>query len=125
MLNIMIVDDSTVIRRILIKELTAMGHTIVAEAKSGKEAIVLYEKYKPDLVTMDITMPVMNGIEALKIIRKDNSDANIIMITSHGEEKLVMDAITSGAKGYVLKPITTIELEIALNKIYPIRDNKV
>ncbi len=119
MLNIMVVDDSTIIRRILKKELTALGHTVVGEAKSGKEAVELYKKCSPDLVTMDITMPIMNGIDALKRIRKVYKDANIIMITSHGEEKLVMDAITSGAKGYILKPITTSEIEIAINKIFP------
>jgi len=119
MLNILVVDDSTIIRRILVKELTAMGYTVVAEAKSGKEAIGLYKKYLPDLVTMDITMPIMDGIQTLKKIRKIYSDANIIMITSHGEEKLVMEAITSGAKGYVLKPITSLELQIAMNKIFP------
>ena len=119
MLNILVVDDSTIIRRILTKELKAMGHNVVAEAKSGKEAIEMYKKHQPDLVTMDITMPIMNGIDALKRIKKAYSDANIIMITSHGEEKLVMDAIVSGAKGYVLKPITTQEVEIAINKIFP------
>jgi len=119
MLNIMLVDDSTVIKRILRKELEAMGHTIVVEAKSGKEAIELYAIYKPDLVTMDITMPIMDGITALKKIRKDHKDANIMMITSHGEEQRVMEAITSGAKGYVLKPITRVELEIAIKKIFP------
>ena len=119
MLNIMVVDDSTIIRRILTKELTQMGYNIVAEAKSGKEAIELYKKYLPDLVTMDITMPIMSGIDALKKIRKAYKDANIIMITSHGEEALVMDAIVSGAKGYVLKPITTVALELAVKKIFP------
>lgn len=119
MLNIMVVDDSTIIRRMLTKELTQMGYTIIAEAKSGKEAIELYKKYLPDLVTMDITMPIMSGIDALKKIRKAYKDANIIMITSHGEEALVMDAIVSGAKGYVLKPITTVALELAVKKIFP------
>jgi len=119
MLNIMVVDDSTIIRRILKKELIQMGHNVVAEAKSGKEAIELYKKFLPDLVTMDITMPIMSGIDALKRIIKVYKDANIIMITSHGEETLVMDAIVSGAKGYVLKPITTIAVELAINKVFP------
>ncbi len=119
MLNIMIVDDSTIIRRTLKAKLEALGHTIVAQAKSGKEAIELYEKVIPDLVTMDITMPIMNGIEALKSIKKSYKDAKVIMITSHGEEKMVMDAIMNGAKGYILKPITEEKLSEAIYKVYP------
>jgi len=123
MLNIMIVDDSLIIRKTLTTELEKMGHNVVATAKSGQEAIDLYSKHMPDLVTMDITMPIMNGIEALKRIKSNYKGANIMMITSHGEEKLVMDAISSGAKGYILKPITQEKLENVLKKIFPQLDN--
>ena len=117
MLNIMIVDDSTIIRKALKIKLEEMGHTIVADAKSGKEAVALYSEHLPDLVTMDITMPIMNGIEALKLIKKKYRDARVIMVTSHGEEKLVMEAISSGAKGYILKPITKEKLEESIEKL--------
>ena len=119
MLNVMIVDDSLVIRRTLAGKLKSMGHQVVAEAKSGKEAIELYSEHIPDLVTMDITMPGISGVEALKEIKKNFEDAKIIMVTSHGEEKLVMEAITSGAKGYVLKPINQAKLTEAINKLFP------
>jgi len=119
MLNIMIVDDSTIIRKTLRMKLEALGHNIIAEAKSGKEAVALYSEVIPDLVTMDITMPIMNGIEALKIIRKSYKDAKIIMITSHGEEKMVMEAIMNGAKGYILKPITEEKLAESIQRVYP------
>jgi two-component system chemotaxis response regulator CheY len=119
MLNILVVDDSLIIRKTLTTELEKMGHTVVAKAKSGKEAIELYAQHMPDLVTMDITMPIMNGIDALKEIKKSYADVNIIMVTSHGEEKLVMDAITSGAKGYVLKPINEEKLTNIISKIFP------
>jgi len=119
MLNILIADDSIIIRKVLTTELEKMGHTIAAQAKNGEEAVELYEQYMPDLVTMDITMPVKNGIEALKQIKKRYKDAKIIMITSHGEEKLVMDAISSGAKGYILKPITPEKIQSTINKIFP------
>ena len=119
MLNILVVDDSLIIRKTLTLELEKMGHTVVAKAKSGKEAIELYGKYMPDLVTMDITMPIMSGIDALKEIKKSYADVNIIMVTSHGEEKLVMDAITNGAKGYVLKPINEEKLTNVITKIFP------
>ncbi len=119
MLNIMVVDDSTIIRKTLQIKLESMGHTVIASAKSGKEAVALYQEHLPDLVTMDITMPIMNGIEALKLIKKDFKDAKVIMVTSHGEEKLVMDAITSGARGYLLKPITEEKLSEVIGKVYP------
>lgn len=119
MLNIMIVDDSLIIRKTLQKILTEMGHNIVAEAKTGKEALELYPKINPDLVTMDITMPIMTGIEALKEIKSSHPDAKIIMITSHGEEKLVMEAISCGAKGYILKPITEDKVKDSICKIFP------
>ena len=119
MLNIMIVDDSTIIRKTLQMKLEESGFSVVAQAKSGKEAVEMYGKVLPDLVTMDITMPIMNGIEALKLIKKTYKDAKIIMITSHGEERLVMDAITSGAKGYILKPITEEKLIEAITRVYP------
>ena len=119
MLNIMVVDDSLIIRKTLTTELEKMGHTVVGQAKSGKEAVELYSELLPDLVTMDITMPVMSGIEALKEIKKSYKDAKIIMVTSHGEEKLVMDAITSGAKGYILKPISKQKIEDVICKVIP------
>jgi two-component system chemotaxis response regulator CheY len=115
-LNILIADDSLILRKTLTKNLEDMGHKVIAQAKSGKEAISLYLEHKPDLVTMDITMPIMNGIDALKGIMQEDKNAKVIMITSHGEERLVMDAISSGAKGYILKPITTQNLTEAIKK---------
>lgn len=119
MLDIMIVDDSDIIRSIFSKGLEHLGHNVVGVAKDGKEAIEMYAKLKPDLVTMDITMPVMDGIEALKRILKAHEEAVIIMITSHGEEKVVMEAISSGAKGYILKPITHKKIEQAIFNLFP------
>lgn len=117
MLNVMIVDDSLILRKTLNSSFTEMGYNVIAQAKSGREAIELYNKNKPDLVTMDITMPVMSGIEALKAIMGKYKDAKIVMITSHGEEQLVMNAISSGAKGYVLKPVTKEKLQEAIKKV--------
>jgi len=119
MLNIMVVDDSSIIRKTFSIELEKMGHNVVAKAKDGKEAITLYKEHIPDLVTMDITMPIKNGIESLKEIKKLFKDAKVIMVTSHGEEKLVMEAIMAGAKGYILKPISKDKIETAINKIFP------
>jgi len=119
MLNILVVDDSLIIRKTLTTKLEEMGYKVVAQAKSGKEAVSLYKEFMPDLVTMDITMPIMNGIEALKTIKKKHSDAKIIMITSHGEENLVMEAISNGARGYILKPINHEKITLVINKVFP------
>lgn len=120
MLNILVVDDSTMIRKLLTKLLEDMGHNVVAQAKSGKEAIELYAETIPDLVTMDITMPIMNGIYALQKIKKNYKDAKVIVITAQGEERLVMDAITSGAKAYILKPLNEDKIKEVITKLFPI-----
>ena len=115
----MIVDDSSIIIKTLSKHLKNFGFNIVGVAKNGQEAMSMYAELEPDLVTMDITMPIMNGIEALQAIRAYDQSAKVIMITSHGEERLVMDAISFGAKGYILKPITPIKIKQALQKVCP------
>jgi len=119
MLKILIVDDSLIIRNNLKKQLQDLGHEVIATAKSGDEAIALYDRLKPDLVTMDITMPMMSGIDALKVIMSKDKDAKVIMVTSHGEENLVIDAIKSGAKGYILKPITHGKILKAIDRVFP------
>ena len=115
----MIVDDSSIIKKIFSKNLEDMGYKVAGVAKDGREAIDMYEKLKPDLVTMDVTMPIMNGIDSLKAIREKYKDAKIIMVTSHGEQRLVMEAITCGAKGYILKPITPEKIQEAIYKVFP------
>jgi two-component system chemotaxis response regulator CheY len=121
MARIMVVDDVSIMRFTIKGHLQRLGHEVVAEASNGDEAINQYMSTKPDLVTMDITMPAVNdvrsGIEALVKIREFDKNAKVIMITSHGEEKLVMEALTKGAKGYVLKPITEDKLRPALAKV--------
>lgn len=119
MLKIMIVDDSVMVRKILRKQLEKLGHTVVGEAKSGIEATILYSKVLPDIVTMDITMPGISGVEAVKRIVDKHKDAKIIMITSHGEEAYVMDAIGNGAKAYILKPINEDKLIESIIKVFP------
>jgi len=119
MLKILVVDDSMIIRNTLKKIFEELGHKVVALASSGQEAISMYQQYEPDLVTMDITMPLMTGIEALAEIRCEYPEAMIVMVTSHGEENLVMDAISKGAKGYILKPITHGKVTTTLLKVFP------
>lgn len=103
-LDILVVDDSPIIVRKLSMLLDAAGYRVVGTAVNGKEAIAAYHSCKPDAVTMDITMPEMDGIEATRAIISEFPDAKIVMVTSHGQEKMVLDALKAGAKGYVLKP---------------------
>lgn len=110
-LQILVVDDSLITVKKLSGMLTALGHKVVRTAASGVEALAAYEAYKPDLVTMDITMPDMDGIEATRRIRAQHPDALIVMVTSHGQEKMVLDALKAGAKGYVLKPFRQDKLQ--------------
>ncbi|MCX6051194.1 MAG: response regulator [Campylobacterales bacterium] len=110
MLKILIVDDSLIIRKKIITIVEKLGHEVVGQAKTGQEAIDIYESVQPDLVTMDITMPDMDGITAVKHIMKIDTNAKIIMVTSHGQEDMVIDSIKAGAIGYMLKPITDEKL---------------
>ncbi|WP_419763495.1 MAG: response regulator [Arcobacter sp.] len=120
MLNILIVDDALVIRKNLAKFFNDLGHKIIAEAKNGAEAVELCktQKEKIDLITMDITMPEMDGIEATKLIKEVLPDVNIVMITSHGQEELVSESLKAGAKNFILKPITEEKLEQVLGKLF-------
>ena len=118
-LNILIVDDSLIMRTNIARSIESIGHKVIAQAVNGQEGIDLYETHKPDLVTMDITMPDMDGISATKKIIEKNPDAKVIMITSHGQEAMVMNALKAGAKGYMLKPISNDKLKEAIGKIFP------
>lgn len=104
MSKIMIVDDAAFMRAMLKQIVVRMGHEVAAEAATGEEAVRLYPVVAPDLVTMDITMPDMDGIQALKRIRKLDPYAKIIMCSALAQQKLVIEAITSGAKDFISKP---------------------
>lgn len=120
MLNVLIVDDSLAIRIKMKSFLEKLGHNIIAEAKNGEEAINLYESLSPDLITMDISMPGMNGIESLeKIMEISNNEANVIMITANGQDGIVKDSLLLGAKGYILKPVTEDKLQDSIGRIFP------
>jgi two-component system chemotaxis response regulator CheY len=106
MANIMIVDDSKLIRRKLTEILTSAGHKIVAECERGDEALKAYRTYKPDLVTMDIHMPGMNGIEALSEIKQADSKAIVLMISAASQETMILEGIHKGAAGFMVKPFT-------------------
>jgi len=118
--RVLIVDDSLIVRRNMQKFLTKLSFEVIGEAKNGLEAIEMCSKHSPDLITMDITMPDMDGITAVKKIREFDQNVRIIMSTSHGQEKMVLDSIKAGARGYMLKPITEEKLVNTLKKIFPL-----
>jgi two-component system chemotaxis response regulator CheY len=121
MSRILVVDDAKIMRINIIKILQTLRHEIVGEAQNAYEAVQLYKKLHPDLVTMDITMPakegISDGIEAVKQIISYDKNAKIIMITSHGEEEKVIQAIQAGASNYILKPLDSNKLKNILAKL--------
>ncbi len=102
--TILVVDDAAFMRMMIKDILTKNGYSVVGEADNGLNAIDKYEELKPDLVTMDITMPEMDGITAVKEIRKRNPNARIIMCSVMGQQAMVIDAIQAGARDFVVKP---------------------
>ncbi len=117
MANILIVDDSTMARRNLAIILKQAGHSIIAEAANGIQAFAEYEKHNPDLVTMDITMPVMNGIDSTKKILKSYPNAVIIIVSALNQRSSIFEAIQSGAKHYILKPFTYDKVVEIINEV--------
>ncbi|MDP3740134.1 MAG: response regulator [Hyphomonadaceae bacterium] len=116
-LNVMIVDDSLIMIQKLSLMFTELGHTVVRVSKDGAEAVRDYPQFKPDLVTMDITMPgVMDGVDAMTAIKAGNPNARVIMVTSHGQEAMVLRALEAGALGYVLKPVVKERLSAMVDR---------
>ena len=104
MANILIVDDSRTSRRILRSILEEDGHVIVGEATNGQEGFEQYMSLKPDIVTMDITMPVMTGVEALKKIIEADSNAKVVMVSAAGQQHNMLEAVQSGAADFIYRP---------------------
>lgn len=104
MKKVLIVDDAAFMRVSISKMLTSNGYEVIGEAENGKVAIKKYQELSPDIVTMDITMPEMDGLASLKEILAVNPSANIIMISAMGQESMVREAVLAGAKGFIVKP---------------------
>jgi two-component system chemotaxis response regulator CheY len=115
--RVLITDDALFMRVTLKNILTKSGYEIAGEAVNGKESVDLYEQTRPDLVTMDITMPEMDGISALREIRRKHPDANVIMCTAMGQKNLVMEAVAAGAKDFIVKPFQPEKVVEAVQKI--------
>jgi two-component system chemotaxis response regulator CheY len=118
MLKILVVDDSVMMRNSVKTYLKNSGHTLVGEAESGLLALDICRETKPDLITMDITMPDMDGLEAIEKIREFNKEVKILVVTSHGQEEVIMHSLKAGAQGYILKPITQENFDESVNNIF-------
>jgi len=114
--RVLIVDDAAFMRMMIKDILEKNGYEVVGEAQNGLEAVEKYGELNPDLVTMDITMPEMDGIEALKKIRESNSDATVIMCSAMGQQAMVIDAIQAGAKDFIVKPFQAERVIEAVKK---------
>lgn len=117
MKNILIVDDAmfmrTVLKNILVKE----GYNVVAEASNGVEAIMKFKEFKPDIVTMDITMPEMDGIVALVEILKIDAKAKVCMVSAMGQQQIIMESVRKGAKDFIVKPFTPSDVLTKMSKM--------
>lgn len=115
--SVLIVDDALAFRRLLKRVLEEVGYLVVGEVADGASAVARYSQLQPNVVTMDVTMPEMDGDQAVRAIMQNHPDANIVMVTSLGSKDLVRDCITNGAKGYILKPIIDRQIPKILETI--------
>lgn len=117
MAKILIVDDSRTSRRILRGILEENGYEVVGEAVNGDEAFLKYKELRPDLVTMDITMPVTDGIQALQLIKHEDEKAHVIMITAAGQKEKMIQAVKYGADEFITKPFEKEDVMNAIGRV--------
>lgn len=117
MARILIVDDAKFMRLTLTRIITKANHEVVGEGENGREAIELYRKLQPDILTLDITMPEMSGIEAIKEIKKEFPQAKIIICSAMGHQKMIVEAIEAGAKDFIVKPFDEGRVIDAINRV--------
>ena len=115
--KVLIVDDAAFMRMMLKDILTKNGYEVVGEAENGAKAVEKYEEVTPDLVTMDITMPEMDGISALKNIRSIDSNAKVVMCSAMGQQAMVIEAIQAGARDFIVKPFQADRVLEAVKKV--------
>lgn len=116
-IKVLFVDDSAFMRGILKGIILKEPFALAGEAENGKEAVEQYKTLKPDLVTMDIVMPEMDGIEAVKAIRESDPNARIIMVSAMGQQSMVIEAIQAGARDFIIKPFQPPRVHEALKRV--------
>ena len=115
--NILIVDDAAFMRMMIKDILTKNGYTVAGEAENGLKAVEKYAELKPDLVLMDITMPEMDGIQALKKIKSTDPAASVIMCSAMGQQAMVIESIQAGARDFIVKPFQADRVLEAVKKV--------
>lgn len=116
-MKLLVVDDSNVMRRKISRAVEAIGITNIVQAANGVEALALYKLEQPDLVTMDLTMPEMDGIACIKAIIEHDTNAAILVISALSDRTATLEALAAGAKAFVRKPFDDDELNIELRKL--------
>lgn len=116
-LKVLITDDAAFMRMMIKDILSKNGFTVVGEAEDGLQAVAKYKEFQPDIVTMDITMPNMNGIDALREILKINPNAKVIMCSAMGQQGMVVESIQAGAKDFIVKPFQPDRVLEAIKKV--------
>lgn len=114
-MKLLVVDDAAFMRMLLKKALVAAGHEVI-EAADGEEALVAYETHRPDLVTMDITMPGPDGVSVMKTLRERHPDARFVMCSAMGQQAMVIEALSQGAVDFIVKPFQPARLLEAVAK---------
>lgn len=115
--RILIADDSLMMRLLLKNILSRTGYEICGEAENGQEALELYRSLSPDLITLDITMPIHDGLWACREILKEDTAANVVMISAMGQQALILEAISYGAKDFIVKPFQADRVIATIDKI--------
>jgi two-component system, chemotaxis family, chemotaxis protein CheY len=115
--RVMIVDDAIFMRKVLREILTENGYDVVGEVNRGTDVLEKFKDWKPDLVTMDIMLPGIDGIDAVREIMKVDKDARIVMISALGQDELVDEALKAGAKGFIVKPFIPSQVIDVIKKI--------
>lgn len=115
--NILICDDAAFMRMMIKDILSKNGYNVVGEAENGAKAVEKYAELKPDLVLMDITMPEMDGIAALKAIKSSDAGATVIMCSAMGQQAMVIESIQAGAKDFIVKPFQADRVIEAVKKV--------
>ncbi len=119
MKRLLVVDDAMLMRKIISDLAVEAGWEVAGEARNGAEAVELYARLRPDLVTMDVVMPRMGGLEALREIRARDPDAQVVMVTAVDQKQTLLESIRDGAMDFIVKPFERDRVVSLLNKVHP------
>ena len=117
MKTVVVVDDSAVMRKLVSNMLTNIGFTVIGEANSGESGVQLYTELKPDIITLDVVMGKVSGLDALKQIMEHDETAQVVMISSMAQKPIVQEAVMCGAKGFIIKPFDEFDVKRAMSKV--------